>query len=194
MMLSCIVCNKRFEHIRIKKTCSEKCRRIISSQIMSKTNRKYASERMIKNNSIYKPGAREKLSATLKKIGHQPKYRGGNGRPSPVPVKILFHALEGLGFEIEVAVPTKMGRYSGYPTCYKIDIANKKMKIGIEIDGNTHHSPARRFQDIKKENLLTSLGWTILRFTNPEAEFGTKKCREKIMSTISMLKKQKRIS
>ena len=133
---------------------------------IAELNRKYASDRMKKNNPMFKKESREKMSKTLKRIGHKPKIRGGNGMPLPVPQAILLAAL-GEGWEPECAV--SLGhRTCGYPTNYKIDIGNRRLKVGIEVDGGSHCSLDRRRQDLKKTNKLSSLGWDIIRFKNEE--------------------------
>lgn len=57
-------------------------------------------------------------------------------------------------------------RTPGYPTNYKLDLANVDLRVGIEVDGASHHS--RRKLDEKKDAKLGSLGWTVLRFWNQE--------------------------
>ncbi len=54
-----------------------------------------------------------------------------------------------------------------YPVSYyKIDLANAAMKIAIELDGQSHRSAQRQAADREKDQTLTSLGWTVLRFSN----------------------------
>ena len=48
------------------------------------------AERMRKNNPILKEETRVKVSRTLKKIGHKPTIQGGNGRPIPLPQRIIM--------------------------------------------------------------------------------------------------------
>jgi Uncharacterized protein conserved in bacteria len=90
-----------------------------------------------------------------------------------------------LGWEIEVAIPTRIPRGSGYPTCYKLDIANKALKIGVEVDGFSHTSLARQAQDRKKDSFFAGIGWTVLRFTNEEVLSDPTKCVQMVMSIIS---------
>ena len=89
---------------------------------------------------------------------------------------------------MEVAVPTRMPRASGYPTAYKVDIAHPMLRLAIEVDGNSHGVIQRRAQDAKKDALLSSLGWTVLRFSNREIASGTSACAQEVLSTISMLR------
>lgn len=112
--------------------------------------------------------ARMKMKARLREIKHKPIKCGGNGQLLPLSQLALLHAL-GDGWEAEVAVPTKIERGNGYPTCYKIDIANMEKKIAIEIDGGSHCMIERREQDAKKTDLLVSLGWSVFRVSKEEA-------------------------
>jgi hypothetical protein len=80
----------------------------------------------------------------------------------------MLHAL-GEEWEPEMAIPTGMPRESGYPTCYKIDLANPQKKIGLEFDGKSHCATERKAQDAKKDALLASLGWLVYRISNERA-------------------------
>ena len=111
---------------------------------------------------------RQRLRAKLREIKHRPIKRGGNGQLLPLPQLALLHAL-GEGWESEFPVKTMMRSDSGYPSHYKIDIANITMMIGVELDGGSHCSLERRSQDARKTKLLSSLGWSIYRVSNQEA-------------------------
>lgn len=184
----CVICGKKTAGSR--KTCSQECRNLRRAQVVAETNRKYASERMKKNNPMRNPETREKVSKTLKEIGHKPSVQGGNGKQMPEPQKLLYSLLASKGFTTEYAIPTKMGRYSGYPTCYKVDLGNPKIKLAIEIDGFSHSAIKRQEQDKKKTAFLNTLGWQILRFSNAEVMNGTEKCMAQITSTILKLKER----
>jgi very-short-patch-repair endonuclease len=48
----------------------------------------------------------------------------------------------------------------------RLDLAFPASRVAVEIDGMAYHSDAQRFQyDRTRQNLLVSLGWTVLRFT-----------------------------
>lgn len=141
---------------------------------------KDSSKRMTIKNPMMKRSIRELMSKTLKLIGHKPRTQGGNGRGPTVPQQMLFDSL-GDGWEMEHVVKTK--RKSPYPTCYKIDIANVDKMIGIEVDGPSHSSRKSRERDIKKTNLLTSLGWTIYRIKNEDILKNVKKCKNYILTS-----------
>jgi len=113
-------------------------------------------------NPMSDPKVREKSSRRLKEIQHKPSVHGGNGMGLTPPQQIL---LDVLGDEWIAEYALSLGpRTQGYPTCYKIDIANPKRKIAVEVDGHSHRS--RKAQDQKKDEKLASLGWTVLRFWN----------------------------
>ena len=86
---------------------------------------------------------------------------------------------------MEQAIPTKMPRNSGYPTCYKVDVCNPALKIAVEVDGNSHCPISRQEQDRKKDALLSGLGWTVLRFSNRQVMTDLEGCVRKVLSTIS---------
>ena len=134
-----------------------------------------------------RPEVRAKISAALKAMGHKPPVRGGNGKLSPTEEKLMV-LLTGLGFSQQFVVPTRMGRKSEYPTCYKIDAANPDLMLAIEADGPGHAAYVKKAQDQKKEAFLTGLGWTVLRFTNAQINDTPTNVLMTVMSTISKLK------
>lgn len=99
---------------------------------------------------------------SLHKIGHKPKFQGGNGKPTPVAQSLLAKRL---GWPVEWIVSTGT-RGCGIPTHYKIDIAHPSKKIAVEVDGFSHCALIRRQQDARKEKFLKNRGWKFLRFSN----------------------------
>lgn len=162
--------------------CSRACSQAyvvsVSSKTASATNRKYASQRMLTNNPMRNLESRQRMSESLRKIGHGPSVRGGNGKGLTVAESILAESLSAHGFVANCIVKTKMPRGSGFPPCYKIDIGNSALKIGVEADGSSHAS--RRHLDAKKDAFLAGLGWKILRFSN----HAILNCLENVVSTI----------
>lgn len=119
--------------------------------------------------------ARLRKANTLREMGHRPLVRGGNGTGLTAPQAALLEAL-GLGWVAELAVPTRIARGNGYPTCYKLDLANPKLMIGVELDGYTH-TGERVTQDRKKNALLASFGWKVCRVPNKVALKLSTTCR-----------------
>ncbi len=169
--------------------CSKAYRARVSSETMARTNRKYASERMTRNNPMRKPEARAKMRATLAEIGHAPKIRGGNGKPPTMAEVFLLMLFGDLGFELQLSIKTgfRLGT-TEYPPAYKVDIGNRALKVAVEADGMSHCSLKRQAQDAKKDAFLRGIGWTVLRFSNSEILSNPMQVFETVMSTTSKLK------
>jgi hypothetical protein len=135
------------------------------AETMAATNRKHASARMVANNPMHSAETRAAVSASLRRVGHRPPIadKGGNGTGPTAPQALLANRL---GWPMEVPIRTGMKRGSGYPGCYKVDIGNPEMKIAIEVDGGSHATIINRARDVKRDALLSGLGWTVLRFKN----------------------------
>jgi hypothetical protein len=82
--------------------------------------------------------------------------QGGNGRPLPACQVALANAL---GLPTEVSVPTGNPRWRAA----RIDIADTRLKVAIEIDGPSHQTRVQKDRDVRKEAMLRSLGWVVLR-------------------------------
>ncbi len=160
--------------------CGDACLNANKASTMARTNRKYASARMLTSNPMFNSESLEKMKVTLKRIGHKPSIRGGNGTGLSKAENALSKAT-GL---LPHVVPTNTKRGSGYPTHYKLDLADIERMIAIEIDGNSHSLLSRKEQDIKKENFLKSIGWTVLRFTNAQVLENINMCTKKIKEGI----------
>jgi hypothetical protein len=116
------------------------------------------------SNPVRDPANRIKAQTVLRERGYS-MLNGGNGRGLTAAQSLLQQRL---GWAAEFAVPTKQPRGSGYPTAYKLDLADPVLRIGIELDGHSHCSARAKEKDAKKTALLESLGWTVLRFQNSE--------------------------
>lgn len=126
----------------------------------------------------HSPAGRAKLAKEMTKKNASENYRsnmhcgmvetrGGNGA-GPTDYEEALQQRLGTPWVCNYAVGLK-GAGSGYPKNYKLDIANPVDKIGIELDGKSHRSKARQQQDKKKDAMLRSLGWDIVRMTNEES-------------------------
>lgn len=116
-------------------------------------------------NPLRSPEVRRRSVEALRKKGF-PQLNGGNGELTR-PQRRLLGAL-GKGWTAEHPISTKMPRGSGYPTAYKVDLANRAHWIAVECDGQSHKSRKIREADAKRDRLLRSRGWTVLRFWNEE--------------------------
>jgi hypothetical protein len=115
----------------------------------------------------------------------KPPIQGGNGRGPTVPQLLMASTL---GWDMELAVCTGMKRGSGFPTCYKLDVANRDLKIGIEVNGEGHQALKIQEVDRKKKEFLESKGWIVLSFTNRQITQSLAECIGMVSSTISKLK------
>src|SRR5207253_2925886 len=85
----------------------------------------------------------------------------------------------------ELTVVTR--RLYGLPSCIFLDLANKVVRLSIEIDGETHRNPRARDADARKEKFLRGNGWTVLRFWNQDVMEDLEGCVLMVLSTISKL-------
>lgn len=142
-----------------------------------------SSKRMKENNPSSNPETMKKIKEHWKQYGHplqKQQLRGGNGRPLPRPQRILAAAL-GCEWKVEHAIPTKEKSGSGFPSCYKVDLALPSKRVWIELDGWSHSLPEQQERDEKKTALLTKLGWRGLRIQNNDVEIKLRRT----LSTIS---------
>ena len=189
--LTCTECGTLFEESRKAKLdswkrsdrayCRDACRDAwVSrdrSERMARTNRAHASERMRRKNPMHSAETRVKMSETLKRIGHKPRERGGNGSATPEPQKRLA---EFLGWRTEFTIIPSDG---ARPYHYKADIVHPTMKVCVEVDGGSHFSLDRQSCDRRRDERLRSLGWLVFRFSNQEAMERTAECAQTVLST-----------
>lgn len=121
----------------------------------------------IHSNCMNLPGVREKVSAALKALGHAVKHRGGNGQLTEPQMKLLERL--GEGWVAEFAVPVPGHEAYGFPRHLKIDLAQPRRMIAVEVVGRSHQSPERRLQDSRKTTYLAQNGWFVFRVTNQRA-------------------------
>jgi hypothetical protein len=167
----CEHCGKEFTSERRKgrrfcsKACSVKHRwettpeLYAAVRVRSAANRKAASDRMKRMNKDRDFRAK---SDAAKRGRPFAGTRGGNGHRTPQQMALA----QAIGYEMEYAVPT------GNPSwpCALLDLANPGLKIAVEVDGPMHNTALQKARDAVKEEMLSGLGWTVLRFTNREID------------------------
>ena len=127
-----------------------------------------------------------KVSATLKRIGHRPKIRGGNGTGPTKAEKVLMSLFSKAVWNYGI----KTGKWngSGYPPVYKVDLAFPKQRLAIEADGACHGLwDNRNVKDQKKDAFLAGLGWRVLRFSNKEILNQPQQVRLSIISRLKSI-------
>jgi len=135
-------------------------------------------------NPVKDPANRIKAQTVLRERGYS-MLNGGNGRGLTTAQSLLRQRL---GWAAEFTVPTKVPRGRGYPTAYKLDLADPVLRIGIELDGHSHCSAAAKEKDAKKTAFLESIGWTILRFRNQEVTKDVEAVAAVVLSITSRLR------
>lgn len=147
-----------------------------------------ASERMKRMNADPAFRARADAASRARKGKSWLGQRGGNGFITE-PQRLLCEAL-GLPEEnMEFAISTKglRGRFESPPTHYKVDIALPEKKLAVEVDGGSHKSLKWRYLDRRKTEMLTALGWRVVRFWNEEVLADPALVAEKIGRVASCL-------
>ncbi len=170
----CRRCGERFTANRYKPTgyCSRRCatkarweseslgaKMRAAMEPRSPRQRAAASARMRRLNDD--PAVREKVAAAHRGrtfVGQ----RGGNGQLTPQQRKLA----ESLGWTTEYSIPTGNSSWRSAT----VDIACPSLKIAVECDGASHHSRKQKNRDVRKEAMLSALGWTVLRFWNAEID------------------------
>lgn len=98
---------------------------------------------------------------------HGSNFAGGNGVEPTRVVKLFASILEPFGFIRELPIKTAGHQTShNAPDNYKADFGHPRLKIAIELDGPSHHNHRAKEIDQKKNNVLTSLGWTVFRISH----------------------------
>ena len=142
---------------------------------------------MSRYNPMKDAKTRNKVSKTLKKIKHKPKVQGGNGRGPTEYENLLLKELlkidkSFVGNLVEVTSAYK--KDYNCPNHYKIDIASKAHMIAIEVDGSSHSSLKVKECDKRKDQVLSLIGWRVLRLSNDQIEKELKNCVQMALSMI----------
>lgn len=132
------------------------------------------------NNPFKNPQTNRKAQIALREKTGYRHLNGGNGRGLTVPQRLLA---ERLGWPTEYVISLG-ARRSGYPSHYKIDVAEPLLMVAIEIDGEGHKARIIAQADQRKTAFLESVGWTVLRFSNQEILENLNRVVDSVLSTI----------
>lgn len=115
---------------------------------------------------MHDPEVRKRHLAGLKRARkkHGVNFKGGNGQPMLPIVAMYNKVLSQIGYVREYPVKTK-GHNTPHrcPDSYKVDFGNPTTKVAIELDGQKHTPMAQRALDAKKTEVLSALGWRVIR-------------------------------
>jgi hypothetical protein len=129
------------------------------------------------------PAWRQKVASQTTKAMHRPdirrrhlqalkdapvNFRGGNGQPMTGALRQAVALFQARGFAPETIVKTR-GHQTTHrpPSHYKLDLANVTLKLAFELDGPVHRPRAKQQVDQRKQDVLASLGWTVVRIKHP---------------------------
>jgi very-short-patch-repair endonuclease len=98
-----------------------------------------------------------------------------NNKDAPKQPIVYYTNLEKQLYSILLSANLPYALYAQYfagPNLeYRLDAAIPALKLGIEADSETYHSDPENIQrDRKRDSILASQGWTVLRFTDSEIE------------------------
>jgi hypothetical protein len=163
-----------FTHPRAKRRlyCGKRCSmqaRLATTDLLARvaararaktsTQRAAASAHMRRLNAD--PVVRSKAAA-VKRGRTFPGPQGGNGSLTRQQEELQ----KALGWCVEYCIPTG---HRSWP-CARVDLAEPALKIAIELDGWSHHGLKQRNRDLRKTEMLSGLGWRVLRFWNSAVE------------------------
>lgn len=140
---------------------------------LSETTKKLRSDIATKNNLARGPEVKAKISNSMKKAHMEGRaWNIGksrwNSQPS-YPELFFMQVIQNEFINKNYVTEYPIGRYS-------LDFAWVVEKKCIEIDGDQHDRFSEyKLRDIKKDELLTSMGWKILRIKWKEMYKDTKK-------------------
>jgi hypothetical protein len=198
---NCSLCNVQIEISRTQRTnflrtgkayCSSKCGKSVQMLAFLKEGSEYrkskefrlsSSERMKKNNPMWMDGVKEKMIESSK--GKTFLSRGGNGQLTKH--QMMLHLATGYPMEHPIETATVKHLFKSVPNAYKVDLAVVESKLAIEVDGASHKLKKWKFLDKRKTEILNSLGWTVIRFTNQEVETNLRKCLKTIFKQIETI-------
>ena len=109
-----------------------------------------------------------------------PSSRRSTANLAPVLSSAIFRHLL-------MNVRTGMPRGSGYPTCYKLDLANPELMVTVEVDGTGHWHWKVKAADARKTAFLRGLGWTTFRVSNVEVRRDLQSTTSKLLELIRTL-------
>lgn len=183
----CPECGKVFDGKASREFCSRACANRAKARqpeylkkvqehrrayFKSEAGRAHASMhsiRMKTNNPMNDPALLEKAkqSRLNRGVSQEILKHRWPGTGFTVPQMMLYQAL-GKGWELEYVILTHVKKGNGIATAYKVDLGNSRGKWAIELDGAYHNAPKQRALDSKKDSVLASLGWQVIRIRNAE--------------------------
>ncbi len=134
--------------------------------------------------------SKQKLrEARLKFMKENPDKTAWRKSNLSYPEKLFLNKLIELGWETKYRVERE---FSVFP--YFIDFTFVNEMVAVEIDGSQHLLPERAESDKKKEELLISFGWHIIRVTENEIKTNLNEFMIKLEKILNNKEKVNKIS
>lgn len=74
---------------------------------------------------------------------------------------------------------------------YHLDVAWPELKLGVELDGAAYHgSKVQREKDVRRDAVLATYGWQIIRFTHARLNNDPEGVRREVLAIIEIRRKQ----
>lgn len=124
-----------------------------------------------------KQNLREKRLKWMKENPEKTAWRQSN---LSYPEKLFLDKIKEKGWDQKYLI---IREKSFFP--YFIDFAFEDFKVAVEIDGSQHNNPDRKLSDEKKDNLLISNDWKVIRITADEIKNNINCCFDIIENIIS---------
>jgi very-short-patch-repair endonuclease len=146
-----------------------------SSDTKKLADKKYPGR--YKHTEESKQNLREKRLKWMKENPEKTAWRQSN---LSYPEKLFLDKIAEKGWDKKYLI---IREKSFFP--YFIDFAFEDFKVAVEIDGSQHNNPDRKLSDEKKDNLLISNDWRVIRITSDEIKNNISVCFDIIENIIS---------
>lgn len=137
------------------------CKKLLKNKIRNFSESSKLAHKKYPQNFKHTEESKNKIrKARLRFLKEHQEESAWRNKNMSFPEKCFKKLLE------ENNIDKKLLIYREYPVFpYYIDFAFVDVKIAVEIDGSQHLEEERQKSDIKKDELLISKGWRVVRFT-----------------------------
>ena len=137
------------------------CKKLLKNKIRSVSESGKLAHKKYQQNFKHTEETKNKIrKARLKFMKEHPEETAWRKKNISFPEKCFKKLLEENSIDKKFLIYRE---YSVFP--YYIDFAFIDIKVAVEIDGSQHLEEERQQNDRKKDELLTSKGWRVIRFT-----------------------------
>lgn len=159
--------------LRQKYKCSKNfVYRLISDIVRTKSESSILAHKLYPEKFKLSDETKLKLrNSRLKWMRENPERTAWRTSKISYPEKLFVNKIRDLEWDKKYLI---IREKSVFP--FFIDFAFENHKIAIEIDGSQHLEETRKERDNQKDELLVSLGWKVIRFTEKEIKINLDNC------------------